>query len=162
MKRSIALIGAVAALICGCNGPKSDDSGQAEAQRIQASKQAEADRQRDEQLLVANELAKHQAQVDADNEAAASQAAEEQKEQERAWLASVREMLKDPDSAQFKNVRFNFARDTLCGEVNSRNAMGGYVGFKDFFVINGNPIIDSSTPADHLEFISIRSKADCG
>ncbi len=35
-------------------------------------------------------------------------------------------MLKDPDSAQFRNQR------GFCGEVNSKNLLGGYVGFQRF------------------------------
>ena len=40
--------------------------------------------------------------------------------------------LKDPGSAQFKNVR-QVRPGQFCGEVNAKNAMGGYVGFKQFF-----------------------------
>lgn len=55
--------------------------------------------------------------------------------------------LKDPDSAQFRNVVLK--EDTtkpenidkniglqpnVCGEVNAKNSMGGYVGFKPFLV----------------------------
>jgi uncharacterized protein (DUF3084 family) len=47
--------------------------------------------------------------------------------------AEVRAKLKDPDSAQFRNV---YVADSLllslCGEVNAKNAYGGYVGFKRF------------------------------
>lgn len=35
-------------------------------------------------------------------------------------------VLKDPDSAEFRNQR------GFCGEVNSKNSFGGYVGFKRF------------------------------
>lgn len=38
----------------------------------------------------------------------------------------VTDNLKDPDSAQFKN------QNGLCGEVNSKNSLGGYVGFQRF------------------------------
>lgn len=38
--------------------------------------------------------------------------------------------LKDPESAQFRNQ--HSSRGVLCGEVNSRNSMGGFVGFTRF------------------------------
>ena len=47
---------------------------------------------------------------------------------------SVRENLRDPDSAKFKDVEL-FRKNGLmyvCGEVNAKNAYGGYTGFKKF------------------------------
>ncbi|MCU4623464.1 hypothetical protein KTJ54_15365 [Acinetobacter radioresistens] len=43
----------------------------------------------------------------------------------------VSSTLKDPDSAEFRNVK------GYCGEVNAKNSFGGYVGFKRFYVSNG-------------------------
>jgi hypothetical protein len=39
--------------------------------------------------------------------------------------------LKDPISARFRNV--HLYGGTVCGEVNSKNIYGGYVGFKRFY-----------------------------
>jgi len=55
--------------------------------------------------------------------------------------------LKDPESAQFRDVKFKKAGDAgswhMCGYVNAKNAFGGYVGFKRFsgmlFVKKGEP-----------------------
>lgn len=55
---------------------------------------------------------------------------------------AVAKLLIDPASAQFQNV---VARDGyVCGEVNGRNRMGGFVGFKRFLVpLDGDsPLID--------------------
>jgi hypothetical protein len=46
----------------------------------------------------------------------------------------VKERLKDPDSAQFRDV---FVSNTgglpvVCGEVNAKNSFGGYGGFQRF------------------------------
>lgn len=49
--------------------------------------------------------------------------------------ASVENILTDPFSAKFKNVE-SFADGVVCGQVNAKNKMGGYVGFKDF-IYNG-------------------------
>jgi hypothetical protein len=44
--------------------------------------------------------------------------------------------LKDPDSAIFRNERiigtWISKKAILCGEVNAKNSMGGYVGYKPF------------------------------
>lgn len=47
---------------------------------------------------------------------------------------SVRRSLKDPTSAQFRNVRLISwsSGKVICGEVNAKNSYGGYVGFKRF------------------------------
>lgn len=52
---------------------------------------------------------------------------------------TIRARLKDPDSAQFKDVQFGDSTKTgpaAYGWVNAKNAMGGYTGFQRF-VSNG-------------------------
>ncbi len=51
----------------------------------------------------------------------------------------VRSRLKDAKSAQFKNVFYSKASGThvICGQVNSKNAYGGYGGYKYF--VSGSP-----------------------
>ena len=44
----------------------------------------------------------------------------------------VRMTLTDPESAQFRNFRTNASTGVSCGEVNAKNKLGGYVGFKKF------------------------------
>lgn len=52
---------------------------------------------------------------------------------------AVRELLRDPNGAQFRNVRLS-SDGHVCGEVNPRNGMGGYTGFRPFFAMNpGDP-----------------------
>jgi hypothetical protein len=52
---------------------------------------------------------------------------------------AVRHRLKDPDSMQLENVRVGPGKTagslTVCGEVNARNAMGGYVGMRTFYAM---------------------------
>jgi hypothetical protein len=45
-------------------------------------------------------------------------------------LEATRANLKDPSSAQFRNVVQN--GDMICGEVNGKNGFGGYSGFERF------------------------------
>lgn len=52
-----------------------------------------------------------------------------------AWKGAIQSVLVDPNSADFKDMVF--VRDTdgtayACGEVNSKNRMGGYTGYKGF------------------------------
>ena len=56
-----------------------------------------------------------------------------------AWMdqgmTAVKTKLKDPSSAQFRNVYFHKGADGIpmtCGEVNSRNSFGGYGGYQRF------------------------------
>lgn len=47
----------------------------------------------------------------------------------------VRDKLKDPDSAQFKDEKVTGTSPTLsvAGQFNSRNAVGGYTGFNLYY-----------------------------
>lgn len=55
----------------------------------------------------------------------------EQAELEEAVKAEILAQLKDPNSAEFRNVVV--AGNIVCGEVNAKNGFGGYVGFKSFW-----------------------------
>ncbi|MDN4038674.1 hypothetical protein [Massilia sp. YIM B02443] len=47
---------------------------------------------------------------------------------------AIQSALRDPSSAQFRNEKLT-KLGVLCGEVNSKNSMGGYVGFKKFISV---------------------------
>lgn len=49
---------------------------------------------------------------------------------EREAQTAVKQQLTDPESAQFRNLSEHEA--WICGEVNSKNRLGGYVGFRIF------------------------------
>lgn len=78
--------------------------------------------------------------------------APEKKAQQEKWFGAetivaaqraIRASLKDPDSAQFKDVYANYTEEfqvVACGRVNSKNSLGGYTGFKRF-VSNGKSAI---------------------
>lgn len=64
---------------------------------------------------------------------------------EFAWMErgkdAVRSMLKDPGSAEFQEVYFRRGADGIpmtCGQVNSKNSFGGYVGYQ-YFISAGKP-----------------------
>lgn len=47
--------------------------------------------------------------------------------------SGVKQLLNDPDSAQFTAVQPGAAKGNFCGLVNAKNRMGGYVGSTPFF-----------------------------
>lgn len=48
--------------------------------------------------------------------------------------------LIDPESARFRDVRT--VRDAVCGQVNAKNKLGGYVGFRSFAYYQGSVLIE--------------------
>lgn len=56
--------------------------------------------------------------------------------------AKVRELLRDPESARFRNITRHGG--VICGEVNSKNGFGGYAGFANFSyeVATGKALVD--------------------
>ncbi|MYM31511.1 hypothetical protein GTP58_24565 [Duganella sp. CY15W] len=49
----------------------------------------------------------------------------------RSARLSLSSLMKDPSSAQFRNERF-IDYDWYCGEINAKNGMGAYTGYKRF------------------------------
>ena len=47
---------------------------------------------------------------------------------------TIANSLKDPESARFRNVFVSPKMLAVCGDVNAKNSMGGYVGFRRFIV----------------------------
>lgn len=78
--------------------------------------------------------------------------AAEKKAQQEKWFGAetivaaehaVRGELKDPDAAQFRDVRANYTEEfgvVACGRVNAKNEFGGYTGFRRF-VSSGKSVI---------------------
>lgn len=73
------------------------------------------------------------------------QAELDERSREILWLKkgkeAVKTRLKDPRSAEFKDVFFFKGKEGVpvaCGQVNAKNSLGGYTGFKHF-VSAGSP-----------------------
>ncbi|HHA2828526.1 TPA: hypothetical protein ACOFCC_001894 [Stenotrophomonas maltophilia] len=78
--------------------------------------------------------------------------AAEKKAQQEEWFGAetivaaervVRGELKDPDAAQFRDVRANYTEEfgvVACGRVNAKNEFGGYTGLRRF-VSSGKSVI---------------------
>lgn len=59
------------------------------------------------------------------------------------YYAVVKQHLKDPGSANFRNSFFS-KNDCFCGEFNSKNSAGGYVGFSRFVIQNNTVTIEGT------------------
>jgi hypothetical protein len=64
----------------------------------------------------------------------------------KAVEATVKENLKDPDSAKFYHGNFPYPEKTAvyCGYVNAKNSYGGYSGkqlFSNFVAVNKNGVV---------------------
>ena len=52
--------------------------------------------------------------------------------------------LKDPDSVQWRNEKVASDNVTMCGEINAKNSLGGYVGFRQFISNHKGYIVEGS------------------
>ena len=62
--------------------------------------------------------------------------------------------LRDPDSAQFRNVvdgKSINGQETVCGEVNGKNGFGAYVGYRKFiYYSDGTLSLESGQPGQFV------------
>lgn len=87
-------------------------------------------------------------------EAAAPLSAAEKKAQQEKWFGpktivaaerAVKNELKDPLSAQFKNVYANYTEKfgvVACGQVNAKNELGGFTGYRRFVSAGRSVILE--------------------
>ena len=57
---------------------------------------------------------------------------------------NVKDLLKDPESAQFRNIKVVInteGRKSVCGQVNAKNSYGGYTGFQSFYAKSNDKIV---------------------
>lgn len=80
---------------------------------------------------------------------------------------NVQRQLKDPQSAQFRDVKIvinTLSQQTVCGEVNAKNSYGGYTGFKPFYTTDGKNIQfieNSEKPYEYKKNLVKYSQAGC-
>lgn len=71
----------------------------------------------------------------------------------------IRDRFNDPASTQFRNTKLLSSSNVFCGEVNSKNAYGGYAGFKLFAVNSGGEIVIlEKIPAVEIVALSKKTK----
>ena len=61
---------------------------------------------------------------------------------------AVRNILNDPNSAIFSNMAAGAEKGSVCGLVNAKNRMGGYVGATPFFYRASGQVAILSAPSD--------------
>ncbi|MEP0189758.1 MAG: hypothetical protein ABJP70_01220 [Erythrobacter sp.] len=70
----------------------------------------------------------------------------------------VRSRLKDPDSAEFRNVGYysggSEGASAVCGEVNAKNSFGGFTGFERFVAL-GEDIAFLESDVEASEFATV-------
>lgn len=96
--------------------------------------------------------------------AACSPAPDESAALVAAAQEAVRLELRDPDSAQFSDLRAYPERRAVCGQVNARNGFGGYVGRTLFAYTEGTAALatEPGFPSKHavcLEALSAQTDA---
>lgn len=75
-----------------------------------------------------------------------------------AAKAMVERKLRDPSSAQYRDLHVvptHQGDQVVCGEVNGKNAYGGYVGFAPFAVL-GDSVILASDVDDGIRDLQLR------
>lgn len=124
-------------------------------------------------LAACDGAAKSQSENNA-SESQASEPAQAKASMDKRARNAVLANLRDPDSAKFRNVRklgmlgegSPEGAAVYCGEVNAKNAMGGYVGFVHFAVMplgedgqtstgkDAVSIVDENDPASAMAYMS--------
>ncbi|NAW35014.1 hypothetical protein [Halomonas alimentaria] len=92
-----------------------------------------------------------------------------EEEEERVKFL-VKQRLKDPESAKFKDIFLSVPdsdelNSSTCGQVNAKNSFGGYNGYKWFFMVGDepnfwevNPKYNYSVNNDMIKLLCIRAK----
>lgn len=77
---------------------------------------------------------------------AAAEKVEQEKQTKDAKIKALQKhivaVLKDPSSVQWQGEFLSSDQTTLCGEVNAKNSLGGYVGFKRYIANNHGYLIE--------------------
>lgn len=85
----------------------------------------------------------------------------------KAAKAALEKSLRDPSSAQYRDVQ-TYSEGVVCGEYNAKNSYGGYVGFKQFTYSKGaidtaekdSSWLCSNSPEKYSQAADRKRKAD--
>jgi hypothetical protein len=104
-------------------------------------------------------LALSKLEGEADSSLQKAQQEEQQKALQGRAKSAMEAYLFDPFSARFRNLRTGRG-GALCGEVNAKNRMGAYVGFKDFVIGKDRSTVYMSNYSDGVRSEMHSSFAD--
>lgn len=68
---------------------------------------------------------------------------------------AVKSMLNDPDSAKFSHLSNGVSKGDVCGLVNAKNRMGGYVGDTPFYYQKLTMMASMVKPPEERDFKSL-------
>ncbi len=86
---------------------------------------------------------------------------EEREVKVEALRSKMRNTFRDPASTQFRNTKLLSNDSVLCGEVNSKNEYGGFLGFTRFAVNSkGKTILIEKTPTPEIITLSSKTKEE--
>ncbi len=71
---------------------------------------------------------------------------------------SVANLMKDTESAKFRNLSVDEKSNVVCGEVNSKNSYGAMAGFEGFIYENGTAHLESDS--GYSAFIKLCTLSD--
>lgn len=151
-----------AALLAGCGKSASEiaaDAKRADVQHANDAIVAENARRAEEAKVIAEESAKMKASRDAEDAARQSEQAAADAKRQEEWLANAKTAFFDPDSVKYQGIRWNTEHSALCGQVNAKNKMGGYVGFKDVVILDGIAFVN--TDDAYVMYRSAKDRARC-
>lgn len=85
-------------------------------------------------------------------------------------LEFARNKMRDPESVQFRNLVPGKLAGSVCGELNAKNGMGGYVGYKPFIANETflemqkdfNEFTDPTIKAKMIQLQVDEFKTNCG
>ncbi|QPB72237.1 hypothetical protein D5125_17040 [Magnetovirga frankeli] len=152
-----------------------DKAKQEEAQRLERERtaaRAEADKLRKERIAVEKAKQEEAQRLERERTAARAEAdklreqRESEKSKESAWMnrgkQAVKEKLRDPSSAKFRNVYFHRGSDNVpmtCGEVSSKNSFGGYGDYQKFMSAGESDLTFLEEQfKDYNEFVKLWNK----
>lgn len=159
----LVLLFGVSVIVVGCGQSQTDVAAETDRQKAAELAQAEEQAKAQEDALATREQQEEE-MARQQEELALIQAEEERQREDQVRMEELKEkvtaLLKDPSSAQFQNLRLTSA-GALCGEVNARNAFGGYVGFRGFVASEEKTFIDDPDALEHLVYESTARLKGC-
>lgn len=74
----------------------------------------------------------------------------------RQYRSRLASLLRDPDAARYHSERLvtNSSGKSLCGQVNARNAFGGYVGYRAFIVTHDAVLLAPDAAGEDIDSLT--------
>jgi hypothetical protein len=157
MKALALLVASLALTACG-HSDSAAQKAQEDAEWKASVAKAEAERQDREKQLNAATMNEHERQEAAEAAAERDRIQGQQSSAQTSLTEKLKASMFDPDAAIVRNERLSGDGRSLCGEVNGKDKLGAYTGFKKFVVYNGLAAIEDT---DTSLYLSVAPLVDC-